>query len=541
MHDGRLTDKEWEILHYFIGNEGYGPEGANTKGKKESDDRGYEPFLAYPAKIERDLSKGVTRGWAAKICADFERLGIFGHVMIRPPRQKHETEHYFFKSDLYTLRQVVRLVTRHVKTEDLHWIFSYRYFRRFVNEALVREVLREKSVEMWRIIEMDCWNDEDAERLYDVYVAREKSNGSADTYLPFDEYVRSMLRGREEDERCRTAPEISLRLPVFSDGVPKEERAATFLRLNDKELELYPFIRFESSGIESHYREWQYEKLILPILVLIQVSPGALAEFLCGDWKPYAPEVPSFKIEGTAMMEHTIFRLLFMAIGDLAMTRSIAGETEGPDLMARMAWLRKSNNLISDTDQDALFTVSMNNGRNIYYDGGFDTIHDFYRDDLEHGPDDEGDYWVKTWVGFDKDMSRGLLLREDDIKNPAMLVVRIRDRADFLAGHIMDHLSHEVRRLLELAEPGDHCSEWLQKAVLKGLNDLIMGQCIYDELAFKDVRLSEDTKKMLKRKLDTGPVGQTIDTFILNRALFFDAFPDILGSEENNFKLRRGG
>lgn len=525
MHDGKLTDKEWEILHYFIGNEGYGPEGANGKGIKGSGDRGYEPFLSYPAKIERDLSKGVTRGWAAKICEDFECIGIFGHVMIRPPRQKHETEHYFLKSDLFTLRRVVGLIASHIKPGDRHWIFSYRYFRSFLNEALVREILQEKCVEMWRTIELPCWNDDDAERLYKAYVAREKSNGSADTYVPFEEYVRGMLRGKEENERCWTAPEISLRLPVFSDGVEKEERAATFLRMNDKELELYPFVRFESSGIEAHYREWQYEKLILPILILIQISSGALAEFLCGDWKPYVPETRSFKADGTAMMEHTIFRLLFMAIGDLAMTRSIAGETEGPKVMARMAWLRKSNNLISDTDQDALFTVSMNNGRNIYYDGGFDTIHDFYRDDLEHGPDDEGDYWVKTWVGFDNDVSRSLLLREDDIKDRVMLATQIRDGSDFMAGHIRDHLSHETRRLLKLAEQGDLYSDRLQKVLLKGLNDLIMGQCIYDELAFKDVRLSDDTQKMLKRKLDEGTAGQTIDTFILNRALFLDAFP----------------
>ena len=529
MHDGKLTDKEWEILYYFIGNEGYGPEGANVKGIEGDADKGYTPFLSYPAKIERDLSKGVTRGWAAKICADFESIGIFGHVMIRPPRQKHETEHYFLKSDLCAMRQVVSLATGHAKPEDRQWLFSLRYFRSFVNEALVREVLREKSVEMWRTIELSFWNDEDAKRIYDICVASEKIPGSVGTHLPFEEYVRSVLRGKAENDDDRTTPGISLRLPVFSDGVPEEERAATFLRLNRKELELYPFIRFKSGGIESHYRDWQYEKLILPILVLIQISPGALAEFLCGDWKPYVPDSPSFKAEGTAMMEHTVFRLLFMAIGDLAMTRSIAGETDGSGgVMARMAWLRKSNNLISDTDQDALFTVSLNNGRNIYYDGGFDTIHDFYRDDLEHRPDDEGDYWVKTWVGFDHDMSRGLLLREEDIKDPAMLAARLRDRADFLAGHIRAHLSHDARRLLKNAGPEDLSSDMLQKVLLDGLNDLIMGQCIYDELAFKEVRLSVDTQKMLKRKLETGATGETIDTFILNRALFLDAFPDLL-------------
>jgi len=529
MHDGKLTDKEWEILHYFIGNEGYGLEVANTGNIKGSDDKDYLPFLSYPAKIERDLSKGVTRGWAAKICEGFESLGIFGHEMIRPPRQKHDTEHYFLKSDLATLRRVVGLVTGHAKAEDRHWLFSYRYFRRSVNETLVRDVLREKDVEMWRTIELPYWNDEDAERIYRVFVAREKSAGSTDMEVSFEEYERNMLKcSGEENESYRAVPGISLRLPVYSDSVSKEERVATFFRLNKKEMGAYPFIQFESGVIDAHYRDWQYEKLILPILILIQISPGALAEFLCGDWKPYAPH---FNADGTAMMEHTLFRLLFMAIGDLAMTRSITGETEGPGVTARMAWLRKSNNLISDTDQDALFTVSLNNGRNIYYDGGFDTIHDFYGNDMEHGPDDEGDYWVKTWTGFDHDMSRGLLLEEGNVNDPALLAARIRDGTDFMAGHIRDHLSNDTRRLLKLAGPSDLDSGRLQKALLKGLNDLVMGQCIYDELAFKDVKLSEDTRKMLRRKLDSGPGGQTIDTFVLNRALFLDAFPGLLRDE----------
>ncbi len=278
MHDGKLTDKESEILQYFIGNEGYSPESANTADIKGSDDTFYVPFISYPAKIERDLGKDVTRGWAAKICADFEILGIFGHVMVRPPRQKHETEHYFLKRDLATLRQVVSLITGHAKPEDRHWLLSYRYFRIFVNEAIVREVLREKNVEMWRTIELPHWNDEDANRLYEAYVAREKRLGSEDVHVDFDEYVRRMLWADTMENGCYwTEPEISLRLPVFSDSVPKEERASTFVKLNHKELELYPFIRFESSGVESHYRVWQYEKLILPILALIQISPGAMA------------------------------------------------------------------------------------------------------------------------------------------------------------------------------------------------------------------------------------------------------------------------
>jgi hypothetical protein len=518
MHDRKLTDKEWEILLYFISNEGCGPEGDGHEG--------YAPFLAYPAKIERDLGKGVTRSWAAKICADFESLGILGHQMIKPPRQKHETEHYFLKSDLTTLRSVVSLIVGHAKPEDRYWLMSFRYFRRSTGEALVRKVLYEKGVEMWRTIGLPYWNDKDARQLYSAYVEREKKGDRMDATVydvPLEEYVRRLLRGDTEgDDGYWTSAEISLRLPVFPDSVPKEEQSASFHLLNKKELEQYPFILYNSSGIESHYRRWQYEKLVLPILVLVQISPSALAEFLCGDWKPYGSETPSFKPEGTAMMEHTLFRLLFMAIGDLARTRSIAGEG-----IARMAWLRKSNNMISDTDQDALFTVSLSNCRNIYYDGGFDTVHDFYGSEKEYEPDNELDYWVKTWVDFDNDMSRGLLLQRESNADLEKLAIRLRDR-DFLAAHLRSRLSYEVQRLLMLAGPEDLRSERLQSALLAGLNEMIMGECIYNEMAFKNIRLSEDTRKMLDNNRRSEADSPSIDTFVLNRALLIDALPGVL-------------
>jgi hypothetical protein len=190
-----------------------------------------------------------------------------------------------------------------------------------------------------------------------------------------------------------------------------------------------------------------------------------------------------------------------------------------------MAWLRKSNNMISDTDQDTLFTVSLNNCRNICYDGGFDTVHDYYGSEKEYDAEEELDYWVRTWVGFDNDMSRGLVLQEGNIMDGEKLAARLRTRKDFLAAHLRSRLSFEAQRLLMLADPG---SERLQSLLLAGLNGLIMGECIYDELAFKDVRLSEDTRKMLENRRRAETDGPSIDTYVLNRALLLDALPDIL-------------
>lgn len=515
MIDRKLTDKEWEILLYFIKNNGYSP----IKQGLKANDRLCGPFISYPAMIERDLGGDVTRGWASKICADFEASGIFGHVMIRPPRQKHETEHYFLRRDLDALRKVVRLVIEHAAPDDRHRLLSFSYFRSLIDGSLIKEVLYEKGVEMWRTIELAHWSDEDAGRLFTSY-----AGSDAD----FAGFVRSRLYGEAKPGES-PFDEISLRLPVFPDSMPKEKQAAIFQKLNKKELDRYPFIRFDSSGIKSHYKRWQYDKLILPILVLTQVSPGAIAEFLYGDWRPYSQEPPVFKPEGTTMMEHAIFRLLFIAINDLASTRSIPG-----DGIARMAWLRKSNNTICDTDQDALFTVSLNNGRNLYFDGGFDTLHDFYRNDSSYEPNGDLDYWVRTWVGFDGDSGLGILLTEGNIKDVRGLIVRLCKKQDFMAGHIRDRLSYEMRRSLTHIDASLPTPAGFLKALIDELNELIMGDCIYDDLAFKGVKLSDDTRKLLDHVLSNGRnVPGTVDTYILNRSLLTDAFPGEIVKDDN--------
>ncbi|MGE5556929.1 MAG: hypothetical protein ACM3QV_00195 [Caulobacteraceae bacterium] len=529
MSDERLTKKEWDVLWYFIKNEGYAPGNSTVNGGARSGRESlkpYTPFVSYPAKIERDLNNTVTRVWASKICMDFEDMGIFGHTMIRPPRQKYETEHYFLKRDLETLRKVTRLVVDYVKPKDRCWVFSFRYFRNMINESLVKEVLFEKNVEMRRTIPLSEWNDADARRLYGRYIemeAQDRLREQPASTDAFDMFMRSRSTGLWTGTYFSS--EISLRLPVFSDSVPLKRQIEVFNALNEKELEKYPFIRFHSSGIERHYRTWQYEKLILPILVLVQISPNALMEFLHGDWKPYDRDPASFDPDGIRTMEYTIFKLIFAAISDLALTRDIAG-----DSIARVAWLRKSINIVNSDDQDALLTVSLHNGQNIYFDAGFDTLHEFYGsdDDCAYEPDEELGYWVKTWVGFDKDMAQDMLLTVGNIKDPAGLVNRLKGDRDLMSSHIMGKLSYSMQRWLRYYDCTEPSGELL-RALLDELNHIIIGECIYDALAFKGVRLSEDVQKRLStRPVKCDSTSDIIYNIDLNRSLLVEAFPGCL-------------
>ncbi|AFC99950.1 hypothetical protein Mtc_1197 [Methanocella conradii HZ254] len=492
-----LTSKEWSVLLYFIEREGYAPVGSPQQ----------KPFISYPAKIERDLGGDVSRGWAAKICEGFEKKGILGRIMVRPPRQSHTTAHYYLKRDLPAFRQVVRHVMACVRPADMHALFGYRYFSGMACESIIREALYEKGVEMRRTIRLPFWDTPDARLLFERYA---KASGIEED---FDGYMSGLIN--KKDHECQEFDEISLRLPVFPDSMPKEEREKAFESLNKEELEKYPFIRFDSSGVKDHYQRYERQKLILPIMALIQVSPCAMAEFINGDWKPL-DRTPRFDPEGTGTMEYLLFRLLFKALNDLAATRSIDGEG-----IARMAWLRKSNNVVSDDGGDALLTIVLNDGRRLYFDGGFDTDHD-----MGSRPEEDMDYWVRTWTGFDEDLCRGLLFKAEDVKDASALIRRLKDPCDRVASHIARKFSFEAQRIISYVDADGTPSPSLVRRLVDEINEVVMGECVYDEITFKDVALSASTLTLLRNKLSGG--GATFEDYVLNHALLSDAFAGCL-------------
>lgn len=80
-----ITSQERVIIEYFLNN-----------GNK----------AAYPAKIERELSKNISRNWASRICRKFHKAGIMDYKKIKPPRQKNKTESYFLKEDIEAFKTI---------------------------------------------------------------------------------------------------------------------------------------------------------------------------------------------------------------------------------------------------------------------------------------------------------------------------------------------------------------------------------------------------------------------------------------------------
>jgi hypothetical protein len=128
--------------------------------------------------------------------------------------------------------------------------------------------------------------------------------------------------------------------------------------------------------IENHYRDVEEKTLILPILALLQISPGALRHFL-SYWKPYVRDgsVLSFHStsQGFEMIEHVLFRLVWNTINDISLTRSI------PE-MGNVSIAYVSGGNYHTGKPSPLLLLRCMDGLSFEYEAGFDTDHIYYGD-----------------------------------------------------------------------------------------------------------------------------------------------------------------
>lgn len=289
-------------------------------------------YQAYPAQVERDTAKRrkkVSRRWAGKICKEFEKRGILGYDMIRPRRKKNETEHYKLKNDTNAFLEISRMLLLSGDASD-RWVFM-NYMQDKINPSLVKEVLCLNGVMMQRVVE-----DE-----------------------PLD-------------------------LPIFPDEISRDEQIKKIKQVNYQYADVD---RLKFDWLDEHYEFWENEKLILPILALIQISSSAMTEFLFGDWEPDF-ENTLIDSQGTKMIEHLLFRLMFLAIGDLAIYRNVPESSIVKDAVVRQGNFLKM-------EEDALLCLRLKDSSSLYYDGGFDTDHMYY-DTYEVQTNPEN-CRIKTW------------------------------------------------------------------------------------------------------------------------------------------------
>ncbi len=111
-------------------------------------------------------------------------------------------------------------------------------------------------------------------------------------------------------------------------------------------------------------------------------------------------------------------------------------------------------------------------------------------------------------------------LDRDEIKNPKLLIERLRQRKDLLSAFIGAQLSPETVNAMDRWSPGQEVPGDLLDSVVDTLNQVIRQGCLYDQQRFHAVRLPKDVMRLVE---DT-PRGVNVP--YLNRRLLDEAYVD---------------
>lgn len=291
----RLSAKQIELLNVFL-----------------SHDLAY---VANPTGLRKDSYGRVTIAEAREICERLAKVGILKVDGRRSKKQEWGTRHYRLDTTAKGFRAFVNEYSGTLSRiagprwlELSHPLFNSAYGRSQLTSDFVRGILAAKGVE--------------------VRYSINKKDGTPQL----------------ADGRLRLGPsafpdaeEIAfLCFPVRPPAVAIDDLKKRVHSFGGTDL---PEASLFNRVVQRHYAEMEDRLLVLPVLGLVQTSPTALLEFL-DDWKPFDPDYMGGG-HGIEMVQHLIFRLVFDAVGDLAITRDVP---EGLDVTSAVvrpehAWL----------------------------------------------------------------------------------------------------------------------------------------------------------------------------------------------------------
>ncbi len=486
MEPEEMTKQKWEVLWYFVVNAGVSTKPGLQKGcgVRYPTESGGVRFYSYPSRIHEDfgtsyLPQGkasISKDWAGKICEDLYALGILGSVMIRAPRQSGKTPHYYLLEGYEPYLRILKYLFRMVKDPGMQRALMNTYVIEHTNAGLVRYILSTKGVEIQRSIPVRDWDAYEAPKVFEQYFRTESAKESPPP-CSFDAYIL---------EQSACSPVVTLRLPVFPDGVSDEQRMTAIEYGNREIFERNSWLKWHSTGIWEHYLRFEYQHYILPILALIRASPAALEYFLFGDWKPHS-----------GSLDYPLFTLMFTAVRDLALVRDV--EHDPMVEMVRFHPGHAASRNDSETGS-ALLEIDLENGRTISYDGAFTTDQrpPAIRDPIATRPDREANYFFRSWVTISTSGPDGVLFTSEELTAALRFFRHLRDIRTLAARDILGRLSHRVQNIIAI--PGDGvvlAGSPTGQAVIRDLNEILLCSDLYTDRYFPDLHLTPEGKNVI--------------------------------------------
>ena len=521
MEPQEMTRQKWEVLWYFVVNSGVPTKPGLQKGcgVRYPIASGETRFYSYPSRIHEDfgtsyLSQGkgsISKDWAGKICEDLSALGILGSELIRAPRQSGNTPHYYLLEGYEPYLRIMKYLFRMVKDPGMQRALMNTYVIEHTNAGLVRYILSTKGVEIKRSIPLRDWDAFEAPKVFEQYFGTKSVNGS-DPPCSFAAYIL---------EQVDCAPVVTLRLPVFPDGVSDEKRMTAIESTNPEVFEQYPWLKWHSTGIWEHYLRFEYQHWILPILALIRASPAALEYFLFNDWKPHS-----------GSLDYPLFTLMFTAVRDIALVRDVEH-----DPMVEMVRFHPGHAVsINDSETgSALLEIDLENGRTVSYDGAFTTDQrpSVTRDPVATRPDRETNYSFRSWVTISASGPEGVLFSPQDLSTALRFLRHLRDIRTLAARFILGKLSHRVQNLINIPTGDVPVDSLTGRAVIRDLNEILLCDDLYSERHFPDLYLTKEGERVVRSEVSLSSsspraVTETVTWAKFNREGLERAFPGMI-------------
>ncbi|RJP24083.1 MAG: sodium transporter [Candidatus Omnitrophota bacterium] len=110
-------------------------------------------------------------------------------------------------------------------------------------------------------------------------------------------------------------------------------------------------------------------------------------------------------------------------------------------------------------------------------------------------------------------------LRVDDLKNPAAIVMKLKDPQDAISQYLYNELSEDTRKQLSEFD-GSTSPDSLVNSLVGNLNELSAKQVLFDETLTAQMNLTDNTRQLFEQQ----PQGKNL--IRLNRLLLDQAYPE---------------
>jgi len=258
--EGKLTEKEWEVLKFFIKKESEAIE-TYRRSQRSGPSESLRSFCSYPEDLIRKGLISVSKPKIGDACKKLHKEGIL-EGKDNKAKNNRKTKFYFLKSDIETIKTLVRLITKKSPKEAIE-ILSYRYFSYYIDESLVREILSKKSVSISRSIPLIEWERDEAQQL--LYILTKEDYAPEETQIKFDDFLKEGIIKYEEENKKREDEYLNHLSKLFQQFFEDLDNPSFDAKKYYYSKDYLLFQNFSYKEVSSFYRKDISEFLTFPL------------------------------------------------------------------------------------------------------------------------------------------------------------------------------------------------------------------------------------------------------------------------------------